>query len=696
MAELGKREPMFEMFLFESNQLIEQLEQTILDVERNGRMTEEQVNQIFRVMHTIKGSSAMMMYNHISELSHYTEDLFHYLREHPSANGDPTRLTDLVLSVSDAMKGELRKIDRGEETKDSFEDLIQEVKAFITELKQSHAAVERAAAVEAAPPAPAAPQQYYVRSLLDGSGPNAVRYEAVLRFAEDCGMENIRCYSVVHNLKEIAEIESYEPDDIMVHHESSTERIRQHGFRVVFSTPQPYDEVNEFFASVSFLSQVEITTLSETAPFEPEPEPMPEAPGEEPADTPAGTPEQLEQPKKAAQANDAPQSTQSHFVSVNVEKMDKLMDLVGELVISEAMVTEHPELKALQLDQFLKAARQLRKITGELQDVVMSIRMVPLSATFQKMTRLVRDMSKKLNKDVTLHVSGQETEVDKSVIEQLSDPLMHMIRNSIDHGIETPDERKTAGKPTVGAVYLEARNAGGEVWITIRDDGRGLNKERILAKAKAAGLLYKSEEEYTDREIYSMIFLPGFSTKEAVTEFSGRGVGMDVVGRNIQALGGTIHVESAAGKGTTMIVKIPLTLAIIDGMTIKVGESRFTVPTGSIRESFRIAEDDIIRDPDGNEMLLIRGRCHKLMRLHERFALQTSVRTLDRGIMLMVEHEDEAVCLFADELLGKQQVVVKALPAILKRVNGISGCTLLGDGSISLILDVSGLMPQAV
>jgi len=687
---------MFEMFLFESNQLIEQLEQTILDVERNGRMTEEQVNQIFRVMHTIKGSSAMMMYNHISELSHYTEDLFHYLREHPAANGDPTRLTDLVLSVSDAMKGELRKIDRGEETKDSFEDLIQEVKAYVAVLKRPRAETAAAAAetvpqasLQSAPQA-AAPQQYYVRSLPDGAGPSAIRYEAVLRFAEDCGMENIRCYSVVHNLKEIAEIENYEPADIMIDHEGSSERIRQHGFRVAFSTPQPYDEVNEFFGTVSFLSKVEIATQEEAAPLAPEP--RPETSGEEAAATAAETPGSAEQPKKAAQAYDALPSTQSHFFSVNVEKMDKLMDLVGELVISEAMVTEHPELKHLQLDQFLKAARQLRKITGELQDVVMSIRMVPLSATFQKMTRLVRDMSKKLNKDVALHVSGQETEVDKSVIEQLSDPLMHMIRNSIDHGIETPDERKSAGKPAAGAVHLEARNAGGEVWITIRDDGRGLNKERIFEKAKTAGLLYKPEEEYTDREIYSMIFLPGFSTKEAVTEFSGRGVGMDVVSRNIQALGGTIHVESAAGKGTTMIVKIPLTLAIIDGMTIKVGDSRFTVPTGSIRESFRIAEDDIIRDPDGNEMLLIRGRCHKLLRLHERFALQTSVRTLDRGIMLMVEHEDEAVCLFADELLGKQQVVVKALPAILKRVNGISGCTLLGDGSISLILDVSGLM----
>jgi two-component system chemotaxis sensor kinase CheA len=686
MMDQGKREPMLEMFLYESNQLIEQLEQTILDVERCGMMTLEQINQIFRVMHTIKGSSAMMMYNHISELTHYAEDLFHYLREHPSAVADASSLADLVLSVSDAMKSELRKIDRGEETKDSFEGLVHDVKEYIHTLKERKGG-DVQPQPDSEPVASKAPAADAERTRPE---PGTTVYEAVLRFAEDCGMENIRCFTVVHNLKDNADIYDYAPDDIMTNHEESSERIRKEGFRITFASPQGYEELVEFFAGSSYISKVELIAVASGEPADVA-EAIPAASG-----TPAPERIAAPAPTPAMQAaQESIQSTQSHFLSVNVEKMDKLMDLVGELVISEAMVTEHPELQGLQLDQFLKAARQLKKITGELQDVVMSIRMVPLTATFQKMNRIVRDMSKKLSKDVAFHIAGQETEVDKSIIEHLSDPLMHMIRNCVDHGIESAADRTAAGKSAQGTVWLEARNAGGEVWISIRDDGRGLNKDKILAKAKANGLLHKAEEEYTEREIFSMIFLPGFSTKETVSEYSGRGVGMDVANKNIQALGGTIHVESALGKGTTVIVKIPLTLAIIDGMTIRVGPSRFTVPTGSIRESFRVNEGDIIRDPEGNEMLLIRGRAHRVLRLYERYKLETEVTALERGVMLMVEYEEEAVCIFADELLGKQQVVVKSLPPILKKINGVSGCTLLGDGSISLILDISGLLQGA-
>ncbi|HZG76630.1 MAG TPA: chemotaxis protein CheA, partial [Paenibacillus sp.] len=521
MLDQGKREPMFEMFLYESNQLIEQLEQTILDVERCGAMTPEQINQIFRVMHTIKGSSAMMMYNHISELTHYAEDLFHYLREHPTAIADASSLADLVLSVSDAMKSELRKIDRGEETKDSFEGLVQDVKDYIHTLKEQQDGISRPKPANAAgAPATEALEPCAGFSERPRPEPGTTVYEAVLRFAEDCGMENIRCFTVVHNLKDNANIYGYTPDDIMTNHESSSERIRKDGFRITFASPQGYEELVEFFAGSSYISKVELVAAA------------PEKPSvAAPVEASVQAPEQIATAASTSAmqaAQESIQNTQNHFLSVNVEKMDKLMDLVGELVISEAMVTEHPELQGLQLDQFLKAARQLKKITGELQDVVMSIRMVPLTATFQKMNRIVRDMSKKLNKDVAFHIEGQETEVDKSIIEHLSDPLMHMIRNCVDHGIESAADRTAAGKSAQGTVWLEARNAGGEVWISIRDDGRGLNKAKILAKAKANGLLHKAEEEYTEREIFSMIFLPGFSTKETVSEYSGRGVGMDV------------------------------------------------------------------------------------------------------------------------------------------------------------------------
>lgn len=364
-------------------------------------------------------------------------------------------------------------------------------------------------------------------------------------------------------------------------------------------------------------------------------------------------------------------------------------------MIAEAMVTQNPDLKGLELNNFEKAARQLRKITSELQDTVMSVRMVPLAGTFQKMNRTVRDMCKKLNKEVQLLLIGQETEVDKNIIEHISDPLMHLIRNSIDHGIEMPDEREAQRKPRLGTITLEAKNVGGDVLIIIRDDGEGFNKDRILAKAREKGLIQGSEEEVTDKEIYNLVFLPGFSTNENVTEFSGRGVGMDVVVKNIEAVGGAIAADSVPGKGTTITLKIPLTLAIIDGMNIKVGDARYTIPTTAIKESFRPKMTEVIVDPDNNEMMMVRGQCFPILRLHDIYHVQTEVTHFTEGIIIMVEQDNKTLCIFADELIGQQQVVVKALPMYIrntKKVRGLAGCTLLGDGSISLILDIGGLM----
>jgi two-component system chemotaxis sensor kinase CheA len=321
--------------------------------------------------------------------------------------------------------------------------------------------------------------------------------------------------------------------------------------------------------------------------------------------------------------------------------------------------------------------------------------MVPLGPTFFKMNRIVRDMSKKLNKEVHLDIIGEDTEVDKNIIEHIGDPLMHLVRNAVDHGIETTEERISIGKAAAGTITLEAKNAGSEVLIVIRDDGKGLNKDRILQKAMENGLLNKAPEEMTDREIFNLIFLPGFSTKEAVTEYSGRGVGMDVVVNNIEAVGGAIQVESFEGKGTTITLKIPLTLAIIDGMNIRVGNSRYTIPITSIKESFRPKENEVFRDPDENEMIMIRGQCYPILRLHELYNVKSKVTNVHLGIIIMLESESKTVCIFADELIGEQQVVVKSLPKYIKdikKIDGISGCTLLGDGSISLILNVEGFV----
>jgi two-component system, chemotaxis family, sensor kinase CheA len=320
--------------------------------------------------------------------------------------------------------------------------------------------------------------------------------------------------------------------------------------------------------------------------------------------------------------------------------------------------------------------------------------MVPISSTFLKMERIIRDMNKKLKKDVELIISGEETEVDKNIIEHISDPLMHLIRNAIDHGIEASEERLSKGKIGPGKIMLGAENSGGEVWITVSDNGRGLNREKIIERAVQNGLLKKPEKEMTDKEIYSLIFIPGFSTNDNVTEFSGRGVGMDVVSKNIEAVGGSTAIDSVSGQGTTITLKIPLTLAIIDGMNIRVGSAGYTVPITSIRESFKARDKDIVTDPDGNEMIMVRGQCYRISRLHELFKVKTEIKRITDGIILMVENKSEIIGIFADELLGQQQVVVKALPNYVKRmkpIKGLAGCTLLGDGSISLILDTVGL-----
>ena len=384
-----------------------------------------------------------------------------------------------------------------------------------------------------------------------------------------------------------------------------------------------------------------------------------------------------------------------NIISVNVTKLDKLMDLVGELVISEAMVTQNPDIAGLTLDNFQKAARQHRKIISELQDVAMSIRMIPLSATLQRINRIVRDMSRKLSKEVRLEITGEETEVDKNIIERISDPLMHLVRNSVDHGIEPAEERKKKGKPEAGTITIEAKNAGGDVLIIVKDDGRGLDKESILKKARANGLINKPETELTDKEIYSYIFLPGFSTTEEITEFSGRGVGMDVVAKNIADVGGTVSVDSTPDEGTTITLRIPLTLAIMGGMIVRVGKSTYTIPVLNIRESFKANEDNVITDIEGNEMIMIRGECYPILRLHRIYKVKTEITNISDGIIVMVENDGKGFCIFVDELVGEQQVVVKALPNYIKnikKVRGVAGCTLLGDGSISLILDIKDLI----
>ena len=673
--------PMSDLFVFETNQMLEQLERLILDGERTGGL-KKSINEVFRIMHTIKGSAAMMMFNDISSLAHSIEDVFYYLRETKQLTVDYSELTDLVLQAIDFIKYEVGKVENGGSPTGDCSGIRDKSRQFLLALKKAGPEIEVSSM------RPVENEQKCQHDTDAGKMPmieGKIKYEAIVYFDEDCGMENIRAFTLVHELGELADDIEYSPQGIL-EDDSTTEVIKVEGFKVGFTTINPLEKLQEFFAKIMFMKQFHMDVVHVIGAVTPNSKKSINL--DDPIVDCAPDDFIITGVQEMPQHGESKQS----FISVNVAKMDMLMDLVGELVIAEAMVTQNPELEGVTLDKFYKSARQLRKITSELQNTVMSIRMVPLSATFHKMNRIVRDMVRQLDKQAELEIIGEHTEVDKNIIEQISDPLMHLIRNAVDHGIEPSQERIAQGKSAVGNIRLEAKSAGGDVSIIIKDDGGGLNREKILCKALERGLIESEDNVLTDKQVYSFILLPGFSTKDAVTEFSGRGVGMDVVAKNIEKVGGTISVDSVRGEGTTMSIRIPLTLAIIDGMKVKVGTSIYTIPIIAITESFRLQEQNLITDTDNNEMIMIRGQCYPVMRLHERFNVQAAATDLHKGIVVMVEVDGKSLCLFADSLLGQQQVVVKALPSYIKKVKGIAGCTMLGDGSVSLILDVAGLV----
>ncbi|MCP4160144.1 MAG: chemotaxis protein CheA [Deltaproteobacteria bacterium] len=381
-------------------------------------------------------------------------------------------------------------------------------------------------------------------------------------------------------------------------------------------------------------------------------------------------------------------------IRVNISKLDELVDLIGELVIAEAMVINNPDIEGFELENFERSATHLNKIVRDLQDVALSVRMIPISGIFRKMIRLVHDMSKKSSKKINLKLLGEDTEIDKTVAELIADPLVHLVRNAIDHGIEGSDERKRDGKNEAGELILEAKHEGNEVWIVVRDDGGGLNKEKIKSKGIEKGII-QHDVELDDNELYELIFAPGISTSDQVTEISGRGVGMDVVKKNIENINGNIDVFSYEKKGTMFVIRIPLTLAIIEGMLVRVGSSIYTIPLLSIRESIQIENDEVTETIDGNEMVRVRDELIPIIRLHELYSITPDFYDLKKGLLVIVEYHKNSFCLFIDEILGEQQTVIKGMSKYIDQVKGISGCTILGDGEISLILDIGGLLKRS-
>ncbi|MCI8645285.1 MAG: chemotaxis protein CheA [Firmicutes bacterium] len=681
---------LLETYLFETGTLLEQLDELLIDAEQNGDFTEDNVNEIFRSMHTIKGSSAMLEFNSLMEIAHHIEDLFFYIRENGMdtlSSDHKSELFNLMFSSVDKLREEVGKVENSEPLDTNIDSFIQNINDFLNKISNN----ESDAAANDAPSAAGESAAPGIDALIPDMGSP---YLLHIYFDEDCGMENLRAFMLVTSLRETEMPFTFYPEDIETN-SSSSEYITENGFYLGFDSQAEAEQAVDYLSSAGNVRAFEIVQ----APSKEEPK-EPETPSAEPetkqeSSKPAASDKKPAE-KKQQSAGGAAHAAKQSLISVNQSKLDSLMAIVGEIVITESMVTSSPELQDIKLDSFLKSARQLRKLTDDLQDISMSLRMVPVASVFQKMNRIVRDMSKTLNKDVRLTIIGEHTEVDKSIVDSIGDPIMHIVRNAMDHGIEaTSEERVAAGKKPQGEIILAAEHTGSEVIISVTDDGGGVDPDAVLAKAAANGILTKPEEEYSKKEILSLLMAPGFSTNTEVTEYSGRGVGMDVVKRNVENVGGVISITSEKGQGSCFTLKIPLTLAIVDGMEISVGNAVFTIPIANIRQSFKAKETDVVLDAAGNEMIRCMDDYYPIIRLHELYSMDDAYTQIDDGILIWVEASDKSYCMFVDELIGEQQVVVKPLPSYLNNFNiknsGISGCTILGDGNISIILDVASV-----
>ena len=689
----GMDSSILDTYLYEENNLLDQLDEMLVADEKNGDFSTDDVNEIFRIMHTIKGSSAMMEFNSISTIAHHIEDVFFYIRDKGIETLDPEHkkeLFNLMFRSEDYLRSEIEKVEQGVPLSTDIDAFSNEINSFLKKISGA-----APAAPEASQAAPAASGAAAPSSLPDDKDA-ACFFHVFLE--EGVGMENLRAYMIVNAVKECDVNFRFYPSDMETDQDTS-QTIAENGFFLAFDSSEDASKAEGILKTQNHIRSYELVNVPKAAPPAKAEEKKasvskPTAPAPASTDTAAG--------KAAPMLSHAP--VKQNLISVNLMKLDSLMDIVGEIVITESMVTSSPELNLLprdNRDNFMKSARQLRKLTNDLQDIAMSLRMVPISGVFQKMNRIVRDMKQSLGKDVRLTIVGEDTEVDKTIVDNIQDPIMHIVRNSMDHGIEeTAQERIAAGKDPQGEIVLSASHTSSEVVISVKDDGYGMDPQKILEKARSKNMLTKPDSEYSQKEILGLIMLPGFSTNTEVTEYSGRGVGMDVVKKNVESLGGIVSVSSTCGEGTTISMKIPLTLAIVDGMKVTVGDSIFTIPIANIRQSFKVKADQVIKDEYGNEMVERVDHFYPIVRLHSFYHLPTEVTQMEDGILLWVEANDRSYCLFVDDLIGEQQVVVKPLPAFLSEFNlkdhGITGCTIMGDGNISIILDILSLYSIAV
>ncbi|MCP5306908.1 MAG: chemotaxis protein CheA [Chromatiaceae bacterium] len=682
-----------QVFFEESFEGLDIMESGLLNMDP-GAVDAEEINAIFRAAHSIKGGSGTFGFMNVAGFTHVMETLLDEMRD-GRRDVTPDAVNVLLQSV-DVLR-EMLTAARDGGTPD--EERVAAQRAELDRVLADNGA--------------AAPQvQSSATAEVQGSGAGQVQpvgWKIVFRphpHLMRTGNDPLRIIRELGSLGELQALcdtsqlpalEDYEPEDSYLSWEL---RLHQAVDKSQIDEVFEWVEDDCDFAIVPVLPEGAEAAV-EAGPSQPEAavtaaSPAVAAAPPAPERRTGGDRRQADRRQGEDRRASAGAGGGSSSIRVDIHKIDTLINMVGELVITQSMLGMlGSDFEMSRVERLKEGLAQLERHTRELQESVMGIRMVPISFSFSRFPRLVHDLSMKLGKKIELKMSGENTEVDKTVIEKIGDPLVHLVRNSLDHGIESPEERLAAGKPETGTVHLGASHRGGNIVIEIRDDGRGLPRDKILAKAIERGLA-KPEDHLSDKDVYELIFQPGFSTADQVSDISGRGVGMDVVRRNINELGGAIEIDSTPGEGSAIIVRLPLTLAILDGQTIRIGEETYIVPLVSIIESIQIEESMLNKVAGRGETFRLRDEYLPIVRMHEVFGIDNhDADRLTDGILVVVEGEGRKCGLFVDDLLGQQQVVIKSLEANYRKVEGISGATILGDGSVALIIDIPGLMRLA-
>ncbi|TXJ20123.1 chemotaxis protein CheA [Brachyspira aalborgi] len=702
------------IFLSEANEIVEGLENDLVLLEDN-KSDEDLLNKIFRSAHTLKSSAGTVGFTTMSELNHVAENLLEKVRS-GKLDVTPTMIT-VLLEFLDTVKIMLQNIIDGKGEADgvnNIESLKAKIKA-IADGNEIDASVQAPTTPSAAPTVKKETQTSTQAQAIEepekkeesSSGSNV--FHISMSFKPTIFDNGIDPLMFLNDLRDIGTISNLKIDSSNVPPISALEDpyTCYTQFSLDISTNSTLEQVQNIFlfviddndinisdAKVSVQKEDKIETQKETQVAEETKEEKTIEETKSQKETKEEIKTEQAKPQTSAAKSQASSSVKVQApstVRVDTRKLDSLMNLIGELVIAQSRIMQLTQ--SLDIDNGLKeAVSSMDRTSRQIQEEVMNIRMMPVGPIFNQFHRYVRDLNLELNKEVKLVLKGETTEIDKNMLEQLSDPLKHIIRNSMDHGIErTKEERIARGKPEFGTITMSAAHQEGHVVIEVSDDGNGLNKERIYNKAIEKGLLSK-DGKYSDAEIYRTIFSPGLSTAEKITDISGRGVGMDVVRANVEKMKGKIEIKSEEGKGSTFIIKLPLTLAIIEGITFALGEQIYIMPLISIIEQMKVKNEQIKPFEGRGEMIKIRDEYLPLIRLHKVFEIDTHIEDIDNGIVVVVEAGYRRCAIFVDELLDQQQVVIKSLDSAFSKHSGISGGTILGDGRIALIIDIQGLV----